>query len=52
MWAGYEDGMVVLEVSWMFDDEIEHHHYVKVSKDFFDRNEKTIVRIAKSIKAV
>ncbi|WP_154984617.1 PsbP-related protein [Paenibacillus xylanexedens] len=52
MWVGYEDDMVVIEVSWMSDDEIEYHYYVKVSKDFFDRNENTIIRIAKSMKAI
>ncbi|WP_440116676.1 PsbP-related protein [Paenibacillus sp. QZ-Y1] len=52
MWVGYEDGMVVLELSWMSDDKIEYHYYVKVSKDFFDQNDKTILRIAKSMKAI
>jgi len=52
MWVGYEQGMVLLELSWMSDDEIEYNYYVKVSKDFFDENEKTILRIAKSMKAI
>ncbi|WP_434752741.1 hypothetical protein [Paenibacillus amylolyticus] len=52
MWVGYENDMVVLEVSWMSDSEIEYHYYVKVSKEFFDQNEKTIIRIAKSMKAI
>lgn len=44
--------MVLLELSWMSNDEIEYNYYVKVSKDFFDENEKTILRIAKSMKAI
>ncbi|OMF63541.1 hypothetical protein MKY66_05020 [Paenibacillus sp. FSL R5-0766] len=52
MWVVYEDGMVLLELPCMSDDEIEYNYYVKVSKDFFDENEKTILRIAKSMKAI
>ncbi|MCL6660638.1 hypothetical protein [Paenibacillus amylolyticus] len=40
MWVGYEDGMVLLELSWMSDDEIEYTYYVKVSKDFFMKTKK------------
>lgn len=52
MLVGYEDGMVVLEVSWVSDYKIEYHYYVKVTKDFFNENEKILLRIAKSMEVI
>lgn len=40
MWVVYEDGMVLLELPCMSDDEIEYNYYVKVSKDFLMKMKK------------
>lgn len=51
MLVGHEDGMYLLEVYWVSKEEIEYHYYVKVSKDFFEKNEQILLKVAKSFEA-
>ncbi|WP_028592254.1 hypothetical protein [Paenibacillus massiliensis] len=48
--VGYEQEMVRMEMFWVSEEDIEYHFAVTVDRDFFDENEKTLLRVAKSMK--
>jgi len=47
--VGYEEEKYVMHLTHLSESDVEYQFYAKVSKDFFEANEKTLLRVAKSL---
>lgn len=51
--VGHEDDKYVFNLIHSADDsDEEYHFYVKVSKEFFEENEKVLLKVAKSLEVI
>ncbi len=49
MLIGYENERYVMDVFAISSEDIEYHYKVNVSKEFFNKNEDVLLKVAKSI---